>query len=72
MNGSAKLALVLAVLCVGAPASPAFGRTSAPADVGARCRAQVDALWDPFHRDYERVREMLLNACMTNGGTVPR
>jgi hypothetical protein len=72
MYGSAKLALVLAVLCVGALASPAFGRTRAPADVGAQCRAQVDALWDPLHRDYERHREMLLNACMANGGTVPR
>jgi hypothetical protein len=72
MNGPAKLALVLAVLYVGALASPASGRTSAPADVGALCRTQVDTLWDPLHHDYERPREMLLNACMGNGGTLPR
>jgi hypothetical protein len=71
MTGYAKRALVLAALGVVALTSPASARTSAPADVGAQCRAQVNGLWDPSHRDYERHRDMLLSACLNNGGTVP-
>jgi hypothetical protein len=59
MNGPAKLALVLGLLCVSALTSPASGRTTAPADVGAQCRAQANAVWDPLHGDCERHRTTL-------------
>jgi choline dehydrogenase-like flavoprotein len=73
MTRLAKSALVLGALCAGALASPALGRTAAsePGDMGAKCRQQVIGLLPQNHDNFERHREFAMNACMTNGGSIP-
>jgi hypothetical protein len=73
MTGIVKSTLVLGALCAGALASPAFGRTATPdpGDMAAKCRQQVGVLLPLNHDNFDRHREFAVNACMTNGGTVP-
>jgi len=56
------------------PITATKGYAASPADMGAQCRAQVGEIWPNKPSLYgggDRPVEMLLNACMANGGRIP-
>jgi hypothetical protein len=61
---------IMAAAVIALSASPTATQVQA-ADVGAGCRAQVQALWPQSVREVQRLKENLFNACVNNGGRVP-
>lgn len=68
-----KLHKTIAATVVALSASvlaPGIGKVEAASLIG-QCQQQVAHLWPQSGVEYERTKEDVLNACVTNGGRIP-
>ena len=66
--GKAMTAMVIGLSAL--VLAPGSGELQAASLIG-QCQQQVARLWPQSGVEYERTKEDVLNACVTNGGSIP-